>query len=318
MKNCQRELTRREVLRAAAGTGVVLAGSQTSHAVSGDPKLPYIDAHSHIWTRDTLQYPLRDGTTLDDLVPSSFTSAELLAVAQSENVGHVVLIAHNPFYGWDNSYMTDVAEQHPQVFRVVGAVDDAQPSPGCAMKELLFKKVTGFRITPWERKHEHWLFNAGMRQMWKTAAETGQAICCLIDPKNLPEVERMCCEHPDTNVVIDHFARVGEDGLIRQTDIQNLSSLAQHKNTYVKLSAYYALGKKRAPYDDLIPMIKQMLDHFGPSRLMWASDAPYQLMDGHTYRDSLSLVRDRMDFLSAGDRDWLLRKTAEQVYFFDV
>ena len=43
-----------------------------------------------------------------------------------------------------------------------------------------------------------------------------------------------------------------------------------------------------------------------------------QLTGENTYHDSISLVRDRIDFLSEGDRDWLLRKTAEKVYFFDV
>jgi hypothetical protein len=39
------------------------------------------------------------------------------------------------------------------------------------------------------------------------------------------------------------------------------------------------------------------------------------VQDGHNYADSIALVRDRLDFLSAGDRDWLLRKTAEKVFF---
>ena len=33
------------------------------------------------------------------------------------------------------------------------------------------------------------------------------------------------------------------------------------------------------------------------------------------YRDSLELVRNRLDFLSNDDRQWMLRKTAERVYF---
>jgi predicted TIM-barrel fold metal-dependent hydrolase len=316
--NRSKQLTRRDALRAAAGAGAMVAGLPSRSVVASDLNSKYIDAHSHIWTRDIQRYPLREGVTLDDLDPPSFTAEELLSTAMPENVGRVVLIAHNPFYGWDNSYMTDAAEQHGGRFRVVGAVDDAPPHPDRAMKELLAKNVTGFRITPWEREHEHWLFNSSMQLMWKTAAETGQAICCLIDPRNLPEVERMCREHPDTKVVIDHFARIGADGKMRETDLKNLTALARHENTHVKLSAYYALGKKQAPYDDLVPMIKRMLDVFGPPRLMWASDSPYQLTGENTYHDSISLVRDRIDFLSEGDRDWLLRKTAEKVYFFDV
>jgi len=63
-------------------------------------------------------------------------------------------------------------------------------------------------------------------------------------------------------------------------------------------------------------MIRRLLDTYGSQRLMWASDLPYQIRAGHRYADSIGLVRDRLDFLSADDRQWLLRKTAEQVYFF--
>jgi predicted TIM-barrel fold metal-dependent hydrolase len=62
-------------------------------------------------------------------------------------------------------------------------------------------------------------------------------------------------------------------------------------------------------------MIRTCRDHFGAERLMWASDCPFQVGPGHSYRDSIALVRDRLDFLTADDRDWMLRKTAEKVFF---
>ncbi|MEX0818375.1 MAG: amidohydrolase family protein [Pirellulaceae bacterium] len=315
-RNENSAVSRRDVLRAtAASAGLLGAGRIGGAALAEDSKNHYIDAHSHIWTRDVEKYPLKPGTTLDDLAPPSFTTEQLLVTARAENVGRVVLISHHQFYGYDNRYMTDAAEQHAGVFKVVGAVDDSKPHPDVEMKQLLKLHVTGFRITPWGRQDAHWLNNPGMKLMWKTAAGTGQAMCCLNNPDNLPEVDKMCEQFPDTRVVIDHFARIGVDGEMRESDLKNLCSLARHKHTFVKLSAYYALGQKRAPYDDLRPMIRRLYDEFGPRRLMWASDSPYQLVgEGNTYRASIALIRDRMDF-SEDDREWLLRKTAENVYF---
>lgn len=63
-------------------------------------------------------------------------------------------------------------------------------------------------------------------------------------------------------------------------------------------------------------MIKRLYEAFGPQRLMWASDSPYQLQGGNNYRASISLIRDKLDFISAEDRQWLLAKTAERVFFF--
>ncbi len=313
--------TRRAVLKTTIGlAGGIVAGMTipASHATAGpDAGGGIIDAHSHIWTRDVARYPLAAGTTLDDLDPPSFTTAELLRTARAEKVQRVVLIAHHKFYGFDNTYMTDAARQHPGTFKVVGMVDDTRPHPDVEMKRLLAQHVTGFRIVPAIRG-EKWLDNPGMRAMWKCAAETGQAICCLINPENLPEVDAMCRRYPDTRVVIDHFARIGVDGHIHESDLAALAALARRPQTFVKISAYYALGKKQPPYHDLVPMIKRLYETFGPARLMWASDAPYQLVGDNTYRDSIALVRDHIDFVSADDRDWLLRKTAEKVYFFDA
>ena len=123
-------------------------------------------------------------------------------------------------------------------------------------------------------------------------------------------------EHPDTPVVIDHFARIGADGQFRDEDLKNLCRLARHKHASVKVSAYYALGEKKPPHLELISMIKRLYDAFGPQRLMWASDCPYQIQGANNYKDSISLIRDRIDFLTPDDKQWLLRKTAEKVFFY--
>ncbi|HIG81270.1 MAG TPA: amidohydrolase, partial [Verrucomicrobiales bacterium] len=64
-----------------------------------------------------------------------------------------------------------------------------------------------------------------------------------------------------------------------------------------------------------IPKIKRLFEAFGPRRLMWASDCPYQLGGENTYAASIALVRDRLDFVTAEDKEWLLRRTAEKVFF---
>ncbi|MCA9230572.1 MAG: amidohydrolase family protein [Planctomycetales bacterium] len=274
---------------------------------------PWIDAHSHIWTHDIEKYPLANDFTVKSLSPL-FTEKELLAVAHSNGVGRVVLIHHHPFHGWDNSYLIDVTAKYPETFRVVGIVDNLADNPWSKMRAMLKQHVTGFRVTSDIHK-EQWLAG-GMDEMWKTAADTGQNICCLINPHEIPQIDAMCKRLPDTPVVIDHFARVGVDGEIRDADVEALCGLARYPRTSLKISAYYALGKKKPPYLDLVPMIRRVFDAYGPERLMWASDSPYQLGGDNTYEASIALVRDHLDFLSEEDRQWLLRKTAERVFFY--
>jgi len=279
----------------------------------------WIDAHSHIWPPETDKYPLVSGLSKKNLDPPSFTDDELMAIARPVGVSRVVLIQHSIYHLFDNSYLVDAVRRHPKLFRVVGMVDDSKPGSGEAMKKLLPQGVTGFRITPFIRKErpEQWLEVPGMIEMWTTAATTRQSMCCLINASDLPAVDAMCERHPDTSVVIDHFARIGVDGQFRPADIKNLCRLARHKHTSVKISAYYALGEKKPPHLEIIPMIKQLFECFGPQRLMWASDSPYQIQGVNNYKASISLVRDHLDFVTPEDKQWLLRKTAERVFFWN-
>ena len=312
---------RKLLLASAAAAGSLVADSvlsQRQGLAAPEQQLPWIDAHSHIWPAETDHFPLVPGLTTKDIDPPSFDDEQLMDVARPEGVGRVVLIQHSVYHLFDNSYLIDAVKRHPQRFRVVGMVDDAKDDAGEAMQKLLSQGVTGFRITPFIRENQPagWLETTGMKAMWKMGAATRQAMCCLINPHDLPAVDAMCERYPETPVVIDHFARIGMDGQIRPADLDQLCRLERHRHTYVKLSAYYALGEKKPPHLELVPMIRRLYETFGPQRLMWASDSPYQLQGVNTYRDSISLVRDRIDFLTAEDRQWLLRKTAEQVFFF--
>ena len=176
--------------------------------------------------------------------------------------------------------------------------------------------VRGFRITP-GTEPKGWLEKEGMFAMWKCGAEQRLAMCCLIGVDAIPSVDRMSARFPETPVIIDHLARIGVDGKVRDANVLALCDLSRHRNVYVKVSAFYALGRKQYPYTDMGLMIRRVYESFGPQRLMWASDAPFQVHTPHTYSGSIELVRDRLDFLNSQDREWLLGKTAEQLFFAD-
>lgn len=304
--------TRRDLLRIGmAGVGIGLLSDGAAYA--DDAETDLIDAHVHVWTPDTEQYPLADGFKKANMHPPSFTRDELMAHANPCGVGRVVLIQMS-FYRYDNSYMLKTMQDHEGEFSGVAVVDENN-RPAAEMKKLAKQGVRGFRIRPGDRKPNDWLSSAGMQAMWRCGADEGLAMCHLINPEFLPSVERMCRKYPGTPVVIDHFARVGIDGNIRAEDLDNLCRLARFPQVSVKVSAYYALGKKKMPYHDLGPMIHRLVDTFGAERLMWASDCPFQVQEGHTYQASIDLIKTGLDFLTTDDREWILRKTAERVFF---
>lgn len=306
--------SRRRFLQAAAVTAGSCALARGAAAQPPEPKTGWIDAHVHVWTPDTARYRLASEFQTADMQPPSFTDEELLAHCQPEGVDRVVLI-QMVFYGVDNRYMLDVIAARPKTFVGVGIVDPYADGVAQTLKDLVRQGVRGLRIHPAGNEAQGWIRDEAMLNLWRTAREQGVAICPLINPVDLPHVDAMCAKLPGLTVVVDHFARIGIDGNVTEAQLEALCKLARYPDVYVKTSAFYALGQRRAPHLDLAPLIRRVVDAFGPQRLMWGSDCPFQVQEGHTYQDSISLIRDRLDFLSAGDREAILKGTAEAVFF---
>ena len=60
---------------------------------------------------------------------------------------------------------------------------------------------------------------------------------------------------------------------------------------------------QKTPHSERIPGIKQLFESFGPEKLMWGSNCPYQLKNGNTSEASISLVRERLNFISDTDKE---------------
>ena len=275
--------------------------------------MKYIDAHSHIWTRDTEKYRLAAGYFRANMDPPSFTVEELQTNMKQIDVNRVVLIQMS-FYGFDNSYMLDAIRDNPGMFSGVAVVDQDALRPDLTMIELKNQGVRGFRIYPKNKPPKNWLDGEAMRTMFDTGTKERLQMCCLINPDALPALDRMCRDFPETPVVIDHICRIGVSGKVMESDVKALCDMAAHKNVTVKISAFYALGRKTPPYHDLAPLIKRVHEAYGAERLMWASDAPFQVVGGHTHKASIDLIHG-LEFLSADDKEQVLTKTSERVFF---
>jgi predicted TIM-barrel fold metal-dependent hydrolase len=266
--------------------------------------MTWIDSHIHIWTSDTQKYPLAGGQTAADLDPPDFTPETYLRHARPSGISKVVIV-QTGYHQFDNSYATDTVKRFPDVFRVIGIVDETKENVQDDMEALKEQGVGGFRIgvdydgPQWDR-------------MWEAAARTGQAMCPITMPPGGLAIHKMAAKHPDTNVVVDHMTRIGEREPINDEHIEQLTDIAKLPNTYVKISRLHALGDG-PPHDDLIPMIKRVIDAFGPERCMWGSDSPYQVVK-ETMEDSISVIRDKIG-LSESDRHQILRGTAERLFF---
>lgn len=304
----------REAGRSARGTmrslpsKIITMTQPSTHPISG-----IIDAHVHVWTEDQAGFPHDRSYRGAAYQPADFPPSELLSLARPCGVDRVVLVQMS-FYGTDNSYLLDAIRRYPSVFSGIAVIDSTSASLEDEVAYLAAHGVRGFRVD-WINRPPGWTDSTNLRRLWRLAGERGLAICPLIAPESLPELDSMCAQFPQTAVVVDHMARIGLHSAVRKEDVESLCRLARHENTNVKISAFYALGKKQPPYTDLVPVIQALSDAYGPERLMWGSDSPFQMKEPHSYAASIALVRDQLDFLKPRGLEWLLRKSAEKLFF---
>ena len=316
--------TRRDWLTTVAGAGVAATlPADSSPASQPNPQTGIIDAHVHIWTSDRKKYPLAAGFAEKDLSFPSFSAEETMKLALTAGVTRFNLIQMT-WYGLDHSYILDVIAKDRRHFVGTGIVpavtDVALAGPDKMMVALSKGGVYAFRVRggstrPKFRDGARWMDHPGYDKMFAAGAKHNLALSFLMTPSDLPEVDRMCTKFPETPVIIDHFCLIGRNMMFLEDEIKQLSKMARHKQVMLKIGAFYALGKKAAPYLDMLPLIKRLVDAFGPERCMWESDAPLQTKDGNTYEAAVAVIRDHADFLSKSDKHKLLVTTAENFFF---
>ncbi|MEJ7932425.1 amidohydrolase family protein [Ramlibacter sp. AN1015] len=82
-------------------------------------------------------------------------------------------------------------------------------------------------------------------------------------------------EHLDIPILIDHMGRpdaaLGPD---RDPNIRKLRSLLERGNFWVMLSLGEKISQAGAPYDDVVPLARALIDA-APQRCVWGSDWPH-------------------------------------------
>lgn len=116
----------------------------------------------------------------------------------------------------------------------------------------------------------------------------------------------------DAPVVIDHMARPE-----RPDDpacLDGLRRLLDRGRVWVKLSCAERLTRAGAPYDDVAPLMRALIDH-APDRMLWGSDWPHVNLHGPVPDDG-ALVDRLTSLTSEAERQQILVTTPAQLFGF--
>ena len=227
----------------------------------------------HVCTQQPERYP---GAPIGNYVPHNEASVEqLLEVMDANQVEKTILVQPTP-YGWDNRYLLDAQQSHPDRLRAVCLVDPFSPDNGNEITRLARQHgAAGFRVNwnlhlldAWANSPEHAVF-------WHTAEELGCPVCIQCTPEFFALVGTTSREHPAVRVVIDHLGRINAEEGLSAPAFQNLLALAGIPNVSVKISGWYYCSQQEPPFINVHSLAAAIIQAFGAERCMWGSDFPF-------------------------------------------
>ena len=101
--------------------------------------------------------------------------------------------------------------------------------------------------------------------------------------------------------MVDHFAMMD----ISAPDSEGFGpmlELEKWPNVYIRTSLHNP-SREQVPFRDMWPYLERVYDAFGPQRMIYANF--YELL----------IMKDLIPFFSREDKEWILGRTAEKVYF---
>lgn len=152
-------------------------------------------------------------------------------------------------------------------------------------------------------------FNAGIKHL----TSRGLVFDLLIFAHQLPETIRFVDRHPNQVFVLDHLGKPSiRSGSLEpwKTGIRDLSA---RENVFCKISGGVTELDLNWDPSRLKPYLDEVLDAFGPDRLMFGSNWPV-IESAGGYDRWLSFVRDWSSRLSPDEENSLFTTCAQQVY----
>lgn len=279
-----------------------------------------LDPHTHAWGPPSPEYPWVNGPLVEHDVASFdvdpvYDDQELLRDMDRTAVDEAVVVGYPINYYADNAYTIEVAEAHDRLHAVVMLDPFADDAADALRADVRPDGVVGFRLAPicpldrmWETfdPSADWLLDAIEEDaFWEATQEEETVVQLLVHADQLDQVRELVERYPDLTYLIDHFAQVPGDTPPAE-GFAELEPLAEFDSVAVKASEVVHRSNEDFPYRDCHEHLRWLLDAFGRERVIWGSDFP-NVSDEATYGESLRWL-DRVDFLSTGDREWLVER----------
>ena len=268
-----------------------------------------VDPHVHIWKNDP-RYPWAKETANP---PAEDATPEMLLALMAANGVERTVLVQVIHYRWDNSYTADALIAYPDRFMGVCRVNPQDPAAPDHLSYWTEERgFHGVRLSPAGDASGDWFDGELVLPILRRAESLCVPLLVLTVPGRLPRLASLLERAPELDVVLDHMA---DPRLDHPEDLPPLLDLARYPRVHVKISHTWSISRGGYPWRDTHELVKRVYQAYGAQRVMWATDWPVCLRHA-AYAQTLAVVRDEMDFIAPGDREWVLGKTALKLWPF--
>ncbi|MBM4438260.1 MAG: amidohydrolase family protein, partial [Actinobacteria bacterium] len=214
-----------------------------------------IDAHAHVCSPDEAAYrPIENPRR----PPAGTGGTDHLRTArQRAGVDKAVLVQNSSFYGWDNSFLRDVAAQ--SAGWAVGCCTLSADHPHTP--DILYALVhrSNARAVRSTEAAAGRYGDPAVRWLYAAARECGIAINVLVTPELVEQLAAVAATYPEVPVVLDHCLGLKAGAGLKST-LGKVTALARLPNVHAKLTFVPTGSAKEAPFRDMHDAVLRVID----------------------------------------------------------
>jgi len=231
-----------------------------------------IDSQVHIWAPETPAKPYAKIDASPPHRPVPLGHEELLREMDGAGVERCVLVP--PTWEDDrNDTSLEAARLHPDRFVVMGKIKIHRPESRALMATWKNQPhMLGIRMTFNAGQSRRWLIDGTADWFWD-AAERYDVPVMTFAPNDVPKLLEVAERHPGLRMIVDHMGLSSAlRGKSLEPAVTEVIKFARLKNVAVKVSALPCYVDEPYPFPTLHPLVRRVVDAFGPQRCFWGTD----------------------------------------------
>jgi L-fuconolactonase len=297
----------------------------------------FFDSHAHLVADDQVRYPRNPmqravdapyrppgvigrpgghhGPNPINEVPDA---SRMLRWMQEENVDGAVAVQKRMIYRYDNSYILDSSDAHPDIFSAVVILDAEDPAtPDTVRRWTREHGLAGLRLFGGRRADGSmpWLNSAQALRSWEAVNESGLVMDLEVLSQggggpSIPAILELSERFPDVRIVLDHLLEPEMDEGAHFGLDERYEKLAGRDRIFFKFTSINLdiCREGGVPADRVL---RRAVDMFGADHVMWGSDIG---TSSGTYKDMVQRMVDASRLLTADERLAVWHDTGRRVF----